>query len=51
MQAEEQAAELAQSLANSNEAQRKANSNYSDWRKRITTKREATLPEEEVKEN
>lgn len=49
MQAEEQAEELAQSLAKSNEAQRKANSNYSDWRKRITVNREATVPEEEVR--
>jgi hypothetical protein len=49
VQAEEQAEELAQNLAKSNEAQRKANSNYSDWRKRITINREATVPEEEVR--
>eukprot|EP01036_Dinobryon_divergens_P023212 gene23212-31534_t len=47
VQAEEQAEELTKSLAISNEAQRKANSNYTDWRKRVTAKREAAFPEDE----
>ena len=49
VQAEEQAEELTKSLAISNEAQRKANSNYTDWRKRVTAKREAAFPEDEVR--